>query len=94
MHGNTNAFAISAQPQQFVDYCDACPARAQFRLSLPFGELDFCNHHFHANKGRLLDLAGQIISAPDGYLIEPDPLPQGQWSQLELPFGDEVEKGR
>ena len=93
MYGNTETLTISAQPQRFVAYCDACPARAQFRLSLPFGELDFCIHHFNANKGRLLDLAGQIISAPDGYLLEPDPLPKGQWSQLELPLGDKVKKG-
>ena len=94
MHRNSDTLTISAQPLKFVAYCDACSARAQFRLSLPFGELDFCNYHFDANKGQLLDLAGQFISAPDGYLFEPDPLPQGQWSQLELPFVDEVEKGR
>jgi|GEM_PF-3326923 len=88
-----STLAITASPQQFVAYCDACPARAQFRLSMPFGELDFCGHHFNANKGRLLDLAGQIISAPEGYVAEPDPEPQGQWFQLELPFFGEVKKG-
>ncbi len=94
MNEYSDTLAITASPQQFVAYCDACPGRAQFRLSMPFGELDFCHHHFNANKGRLLDLAGQIVSAPDGYVKESDPLPQGQWSQLELPFGSEVEKGR
>ena len=94
MNEYSDTLAITASPQQFVAYCDACPGRAQFRLSMPFGELDFCHHHFNANKGRLLDLAGQIIGAPEGYVFEQEAQPVGQWSQLELPFGDGFKEGQ
>lgn len=94
MNEQYNAIAISAEPLVAISLCDACHTRAQYRISLPFGELDFCGHHFNENKGRLLDLAGQIIGAPEGYVHEQQAQPVGQWSQLELPFGDGFKEGQ
>ena len=88
MNEKFNAIAIHAEPIAAIALCDACHTRSQYRISLPFGDLDFCSRHFNENKDRLLDLAGQVISAPEGYLFENGPQPQSQWSQLELPFGD------
>ena len=93
MYEDLNAIAMHAEPIAVVALCDACHVKAQYRISLPFGELDFCGHHFNENKGRLLDLAGQIISAPKDHIFEPESQDHRQWSQLELPFGRGFQEG-
>lgn len=30
--------------------CDACSARAKFKVQFSFGELDFCSHHFQLHE--------------------------------------------
>ena len=41
--------------------CDCCAAKAQYRATFSFGELDFCAHHFHDNK-KSLETSGASIT--------------------------------
>lgn len=45
------------QEQQRVQ-CDSCSARAAFVVSLPFGELAFCKHHYNKNAVTLTERGG------------------------------------
>jgi hypothetical protein len=50
-----------AQPQQQGQQrvqCDSCSARAAFIVSLPFGELSFCHHHYNKNAVMLTEQGG------------------------------------
>ena len=42
--------------------CDSCPARAQFRISLITGTLDFCRHHYLANQEKLALVAINTVA--------------------------------
>jgi hypothetical protein len=46
-------------------YCDACPARAVYRVIFTFGELDFCNHHYTKNDFELACKAVHTLSRLD-----------------------------
>jgi hypothetical protein len=38
--------------------CDSCSARAAFVVSLPFGDLAFCKHHYNKNAVTLTERGG------------------------------------
>ena len=40
--------------------CDSCPARAKFKATFSFGELDFCLHHFKEHEKALITTAEAI----------------------------------
>ena len=40
--------------------CDSCLARAKFKATFSFGELDFCLHHFKQHEKALITIADAI----------------------------------
>jgi len=38
--------------------CDACSARAQVIVTLPYGTLSFCHHHYNQHANVLTEQAG------------------------------------
>ena len=45
--------------------CDSCIARAKFKVTFSFGELDFCLHHFKVHEKALINTAQAISPVGD-----------------------------
>lgn len=43
-----------------ADRCDACGAQAYVRVTMPYGELNFCAHHGRKHADALADVATHI----------------------------------
>ena len=46
--------------------CDSCLARAKFKATFSFGELDFCLHHFKEHESALI-ITAEAISPIGGH---------------------------
>lgn len=48
-----------------LDRCDSCGAQAYIRVTGVTGSLDFCGHHYNANKDKLSSFAFETIDERD-----------------------------
>lgn len=58
------ARTVPAPPTR-ADRCDRCPAAAQVRALMTFGELLFCGHHARAFRDGLADAGAVIVPGTD-----------------------------
>jgi hypothetical protein len=62
-------------PSQGRIQCDGCSARAQVVVSLPYGDLAFCLHHYNKNTQALTEQGGVaklLLSEQIGTSDEPE----------------------